>query len=81
MSLFPNYSTMALKPLDVLKKGLKLLQHRVKAKREEIQARLADKKSISSQEEKWLDNEANLVDEQQVLDTLEKASEGLWSTG
>jgi hypothetical protein len=66
---------MALKPLDVLKKGLKLLQRRVKAKREEIQARLADKKSISSQEEKWLDNEANLVDEQQVLDTLEKASD------
>jgi hypothetical protein len=35
---------------------------------------LAEKKSILSQEEKWLDNDANLVDEQQVLEALEKAS-------
>jgi hypothetical protein len=66
---------MAQKPLDVLKKGLNLLHRRVKARREEIQARLAEKKSISSQDEIWLDGEANLTHEQQVLDTLEEASD------
>ena len=30
--------------------------------------------SILSQDEKWLDHKANLVDEQRVLDTLENAS-------
>lgn len=65
---------MTLKPLDVLKKGLKLLQHRFKARRETIQARIAEKKSISSEDEKWLDGEANLTDEHQVLDVLERAS-------
>ena len=66
---------MALKPLDVLKKGLKLLQRRFKDRQEAIQARLAEKKSISSHDKKWLDGEANLTDEQQVLDTLEEASD------
>jgi hypothetical protein len=66
---------MPLIPLDVLKNGMKILQHRVKARREEIQARLAEKKSISSQDEEWLDGEANLIDEQHVLDTLENASD------
>lgn len=63
---------MALKPLDVLKKGLKLLQHRLKARQEEIQARLVEKKSISSQN---VDGKANLTHEQQVLDALEEASD------
>ena len=36
---------------------------------------MAEKRSSSSQEEKWLDNEANLMDEQQVLEALEKASD------
>ena len=66
---------MTLTPLDVLKNGLKLLQRRVKARKEEIQARLAEKKSISSQDEEWLDGEANLIDEQQVLDALDDASD------
>ena len=66
---------MTPKPLDVLKKGLNLLQHRVKARREEIQARLVEKKSISSQDETWLNGEANLTHEHQVLDALEEASD------
>ena len=36
---------------------------------------MAEKKFILSQDEKWLDQEANFVDEQQVLDALEKASD------
>ncbi|KAF8219758.1 hypothetical protein L208DRAFT_1417721 [Tricholoma matsutake] len=66
---------MPLKPLEVLKKGLKILQDQVKAKKEKLQAQLHVKKSISSLDENWLDNEANLVDEQRVLDALENASD------
>jgi hypothetical protein len=66
---------MALKPLEVLHKGLKILNNRVKAKKEALQARLAERKSISSQDEHWLDHDANLVDEQQVLDALENTSD------
>lgn len=53
---------MALKPLELLRKGLKTLQNRVKTKKEALEAQLAKKKSISQEDEEWLDNEANLVD-------------------
>jgi hypothetical protein len=66
---------MLLRPLEVLKKRLKILQDQVKAKKEKLQAQLHAKKSISSLDKNWLDNEANLVDEQWVLDTLENASD------
>jgi hypothetical protein len=49
---------MALKPLEVLKKGLKILQNRVKDKKEKLQAQLAEKVSILSQDENWLDHRA-----------------------
>jgi hypothetical protein len=39
---------MALKPLEVLKKGLKILQNQVKDKKEKPQAQLAEKVLISS---------------------------------
>ena len=38
-----------------------------------LQAQLAEKKSISAKDEHWLDYDANLVDEQQVLEALESA--------
>ena len=65
---------LIVKHLEVLKKGLKILQDQVRAKKEKLQAQLHVKKSISSLDENWLDNEANLVDEQRVLDTLENTS-------
>jgi len=49
------------------------MQAQAKAEKEKLQAQLHEKKSISSLDEKWLNNEANLVDEQQVLEVLEKA--------
>jgi hypothetical protein len=66
---------MALKPLEVLKKGLKVLKNRVKVRKETLQAQLAARKSISSQDESWLDHDADLVDEQQALEVLEDASD------
>jgi hypothetical protein len=66
---------MAPKPLDILRTGLKRLQSKVAVKRDHLLAQLADKKSITSSDEHWLDNDANLVDEERVLDALEKTSD------
>jgi hypothetical protein len=66
---------MASKPLDVLKRGLKALQTQFKTKKLDLETWLAEKQSISSQEERWLDGEANLVDELQVVEALENASD------
>lgn len=66
---------MVSKPLEVLKRGLKALQTQFKTKKLDLEARLAEKRSISSQEERWLDGEANLVDELQVVEALENASD------
>lgn len=56
--------TAMLNPLEVLRKGLKVLENQVKPRKEALQAQLAGRKSISSQDEQWLDHDANLVDEQ-----------------
>lgn len=66
---------MAPKPLDVLRKGLKRLRSDVKAKKDCLLAQLADRRPITSQDEHWLDNDANLVDEERILEALEKASD------
>jgi hypothetical protein len=66
---------MVLKPLKVLQKGLKTLTNHVKTKKEELQAHLAESQPISAEDKQWLDHDANLVDEQQVLEALEKASD------
>jgi len=68
---------MALKPLqvDVLWKGLEVLTIRTKSRKDALQAQLAEQKSISPEDKQWLDFDANLVDEQRVLETLEDASD------
>ena len=66
---------MTPKPLDVLKKGLSKITQGFKVRRDELNAKLARKESISSSDEYWLDHEANTVDEQRVIDTLEAASD------
>lgn len=66
---------MESKPLEVLRKGLKTLTNHVKIRKEALQAQLAESKSISSEDERWLDHDANLVDEQQVLEVLEDATD------
>ena len=66
---------MASKLLEVLQKGLKTLTDRIKIKKEALQAQVAECQSISSQDEQWLDHDANLVDEQRVLEILEDASD------
>ena len=66
---------MAPKPIEVLKKGLKLLQLRISSRKNQLLARRAENKSITSEDERWLDGEGNLVDEHVAIDALEKASD------
>jgi hypothetical protein len=66
--------SIASKPLDILKKGLVKLKNSFKAKKEQLEAKLSWQESISSLDECWLDNEANTVDEQHVIDTIESSS-------
>ncbi|KAI0699981.1 hypothetical protein BC835DRAFT_1526109 [Cytidiella melzeri] len=63
------------KPLDILKKGLKILQSRVEARRVKIAERLVAKKPVPSEDEEWLDKEANLIEEQRAIEILEDASD------
>jgi hypothetical protein len=63
---------MAPKPIDSLKKGLAKFSKQIKARKDELNAKLLRRETISPAEEEWLDHEANTVDEQHVLDELEQ---------
>ena len=67
--------SMAAKPLNILKKGLARLIESVKTRKNELDTKLQRKEHISLSDEHWLDNDANTVNEQRVLDTLESASD------
>jgi hypothetical protein len=73
--LLRTLSSMTLKPLEILKKGLAKLSQKTKTKRDELKAKLSRNDTISSADEQWLDHDGNLVDEQRVLDRLESASD------
>jgi hypothetical protein len=61
--------------LQVLKGGLSKLKETVKERKESLLSRLQKQQTISSKDEAWLDQEANLVDEEALVDALEKASD------
>ncbi|KAH9169660.1 hypothetical protein EDB89DRAFT_2196431 [Lactarius sanguifluus] len=62
-------------PFEVLKKGLASLKRHIAAKKAHLTTRLKNKQPISEDDEAWLDKGAgNTVDEDRVLDLLEKAS-------
>lgn len=67
--------TMAPKIIDTLKKGLAKFSKQIKARKDELNAKLLQRETISPADEEWLDHEANTVDEQRVLDELEAASD------
>ena len=71
-NIFPHH---ALKPVDILKKGLAKLTASVRAHKDTLKAKLVKREPISLSEELWLDNEANIVDEECVLEALELALE------
>jgi hypothetical protein len=55
-------------PLEVLKAGLTQLKKHIKACKETLSACLFNKYCISEEDKHWLDNEANLVDKDVVVD-------------
>jgi hypothetical protein len=66
---------MAPSPLEALKQGYEKLKKQVGRRKKALEDRLANKERIPDDDGEWLDNEANLVDEQRVLEDLEAASD------
>ena len=66
---------MAPKPLDILKKGLAKFSSQIKDRKDKLNTRLSRRETITSADEAWLDNKANTVDEQCILNALEEASD------
>ena len=58
---------MSKNPLNVLKSGLTKLKNLTKSKKDDLLARLHRKEKISTEEGEWLDNVANLVDEEAII--------------
>ncbi|PBL03189.1 hypothetical protein ARMGADRAFT_1069745 [Armillaria gallica] len=56
-----------------IKKALMLLQEEMDQRRKDINARLAQKKSVSAEDEVWLDEAGNLVDEVVLVESLAAA--------
>ena len=65
----PNHLETLWKRLNALQKCVNLNEGKTA-----LEIRLADRKSISSADEKWLDSKANLINEQMLLDRLQKES-------
>lgn len=59
--------------LTTLKKGLHCLEEATRKRKEQIQTQLADSGKISTEDENWLDNEANHVDEWTLIGCLTDA--------
>ena len=66
---------MAKNPVEVLKEGLRAFKRSVEIRKQKIQSLLRAKKQISEEDERWLDHDANDVEETKVVDTLETASD------
>ncbi|KAF5336776.1 hypothetical protein D9757_015540 [Collybiopsis confluens] len=62
-------------PLEVLKKALSALKKKHRTRAEKLRQKLAKKEKRSEEDEAWLDGEANLVDEERVIDKLGNASD------
>ena len=75
MGCTPTSATMSNPPLDNLKKGLSTLKKHVKACKDDLVSCLQRKEKISDDDEHWLDNEANQVEEEAIIMTLENASD------
>ena len=66
---------MSKNPLDVLQKGLSKLKNSIKERKDNLLTCLNRKEKISDEDEEWLDNAGNVVDEEAVVDLLENASD------
>ncbi|KAG6872508.1 hypothetical protein C0992_009551, partial [Termitomyces sp. T32_za158] len=62
-------------PLRAIKAGISRLKAEIKLRKDDPLARLGRHEKISDADEAWLDNEANLIDEEAVVELLEEASD------
>ncbi|KAG6858779.1 hypothetical protein C0995_013989, partial [Termitomyces sp. Mi166 len=63
------------KPLETLKAGLASLKQHIKVQKDALLQRINAKETVSEVDKHWLDNDANLVDEEKVLELPETASD------
>jgi len=66
---------MSSSPLDIQKKGLVNLQSQVRETKSRLLIRLANHEIITEEEEHWLNHNANLVEEEQVIEETAKTSD------
>ena len=61
--------------LDILKNGLKALEDQIKEQKKTLEAKLSKNQKILSDDERWLDGNANLVDKIRLVKALENAAD------
>jgi hypothetical protein len=74
-NIFFAFFSLFLVALRILKREFTKFSEKIKECKDALDARLTQKETISSADECWLDHEANIVDEQCVLNNLEAASD------
>ncbi|KAJ6491614.1 hypothetical protein C8R47DRAFT_1044693 [Mycena vitilis] len=62
--------------LETLKKGYVALQAKIQKRKDDLKERLQKEERIDPADADWLDQDANLVDEEAVIEKLEKAPDG-----
>ena len=65
---------MAVPSLDKLEEALQLLEKEVASRRRRLEAAVAKKLPLAPEDELWLDNDANLVDERRAVESLKGVS-------
>ena len=63
------------KALDILKNAFSKLKKSTETRRKALLARLSKKEKLSVNDETWLDNTGNLVDEECIIEALDAASD------
>jgi hypothetical protein len=59
--------------LELLKTGLEKLKHDIEPRKKDILCRQKKGQRISADDKQWLDDKANLVDEERIFNTLAHA--------
>ena len=63
-----------MKPIDTLKNGLEILHNQICDHKASLEAALKANEPISMADEEWLDNSANLADEERLVNELDSAA-------
>ncbi|KAI6137272.1 hypothetical protein F5141DRAFT_1209598 [Pisolithus sp. B1] len=72
---FDFTTSIIMKPFSILKRGLTKLQEQIQSRKAKLIAELKAGQPISEVDEEWLDGDGNVVDEEQLVETLDNASD------